>query len=1006
MKRISLVLMFLAASIVTFAQQKQDLSTASSSCTSTSCLSVTVDQTQGGASFTITANASGNTIQFEASGDGGTTFVALNVAPTSGGSSVTSTTSTGTWIANTAGLTNIRVRMSALVGGTTTVSIIQSTASARAGGAGGSGGGAVNCTTTGGVAFENGTNNTLTCTADLTWVPGPGNPAGLSATNTVANTGTGPVLGVGGLADWTINSPNTAVGDQIGGVGTANAHGSGHFGHVIGLTGSANYDGTGTIDELSGNSVEPNANSGGGTVTLSNGYDCGDQHGVSGVLNACYYAPNQGTGANDYALYLNGGNVRLNPNLTYSGGTGVLQTANPGFSFAAPSVTPAVGGASTWGYMIVARQGTVNAARSAEGTTSTGTATLSGVDNNVVTWLAVPGATAYDVFRSTVASGSFGYLATVNAPTVTYTDTGTAVGASLVNIPESGFQETTTGIHGGNMNWQQVWSTPAFVQNAQFPMDAPVSVLQQETAAPSTVGSLTATNDFTAGNFWAWGHQTGGTSRAPVGLNALAIGDSVPGPVNGINGIVATAINNTGSNSAQNWEIGVTAAAVNNSIGSSNFLAALYGSTTQNATLTGSINTETDVFADVFSGTKGSANKIGVYSSFFASQGGASHANAGAAQLTAAYYTQDTGTGATDYSFYSVGGKNYFQSLNNGTSVNDTVQLFNTTAAAAGAQQYSPALHYQGQGWKTNATAASQAVDFRSYVIPIQGTANPTAEWVLESQVNGGGYGNQMLYTTAGQLILPLGTVTVPSLLFNTGGNATGIWSGAAGNVNIVSGLTDLADFQSSQVRITTAVPLGWTSGAPSATGLDTAFSRGAAGLIDVGTGPAASTAGYLKSTAMTATTAADVTCGTGGTIANCTSATTITGLSFTLPLVSATWHMDCELIVGQATAATANQWLIQTATNGATNTTAGYMMNTAATAMAGGAVTDQASTTTAFQIAPNWTLGGTGTKMPVHIWATVTGASASGTVLNLQVINSNSSDLLTIYEGSACTVK
>lgn len=161
----------------------------------------------------------------------------------------------------------------------------------------------------------------------------------------------------------------------------------------------------------------------------------------------------------------------------------------------------------------------------------------------------------------------------------------------------------------------------------------------------------------------------------------------------------------------------------------------------------------------------------------------------------------------------------------------------------------------------------------------------------------------------------------------------------------------------------------------------------------------------YVKGTSQTTATAADVTCGTGGTIADCSTAQTITGLSFTLPLIATNWAMDCDLVVGQATAATANQWLIQTATNGATNTAASYTMATAATASAFGALTGQGTTTTAFQIAPSWTLGGTATKMPVHIHAYFEGVSVSGTVINLQVLAPTVADLLTIYRGSSCSL-
>ena len=66
--------------------------------------------------------------------------------------------------------------------------------------------------------------------------------------------------------------------------------------------------------------------------------------------------------------------------------------------------------------------------------------------------------------------------------------------------------------------------------------------------------------------------------------------------------------------------------------------------------------------------------------------------------------------------------------------------LNNTTAATSGNQQMSPPIVWRGQGWKTNATAASQTVDFRADVLPMQGTANPTGTWQLASSINGGAY--------------------------------------------------------------------------------------------------------------------------------------------------------------------------------------------------------------------------------------------------------------------------
>jgi hypothetical protein len=151
--------------------------------------------------------------------------------------------------------------------------------------------------------------------------------------------------------------------------------------------------------------------------------------------------------------------------------------------------------------------------------------------------------------------------------------------------------------------------------------------------------------------------------------------------------------------------------------------------------------------------------------------------------------------------------------------------------------------------------------------------------------------------------------------------------------------------------------------------------------------------------------TSSDWTCGTGGTVSSCTSAQTIGALTFTLPTEALSWTMDCSLVVGQATGTTANSWNIQTATNGATNIEADYSMATAATASAFGAITGVGSSTSTQVISPTWTLGATGTKMPVHIHATIEGASASGTVLNLQLVAPNASDLVTIYRGSSCRI-
>lgn len=75
-----------------------------------------------------------------------------------------------------------------------------------------------------------------------------------------------------------------------------------------------------------------------------------------------------------------------------------------------------------------------------------------------------------------------------------------------------------------------------------------------------------------------------------------------------------------------------------------------------------------------------------------------------------------------------------------GTTSTDGIILENTTAAAAGAQQYSPRIRWTGQGWKTTATAASQRVDMTAELIPCESTTAPFGVVTFSSQVNGGGY--------------------------------------------------------------------------------------------------------------------------------------------------------------------------------------------------------------------------------------------------------------------------
>lgn len=106
----------------------------------------------------------------------------------------------------------------------------------------------------------------------------------------------------------------------------------------------------------------------------------------------------------------------------------------------------------------------------------------------------------------------------------------------------------------------------------------------------------------------------------------------------------------------------------------------------------------------------------------------------------------------------------------------------NTTAAAAGSQQISPSLVLEGQGWKTNATAASQSVKFSMDVLPVQGAANPTGNFIIRSSINNAAYtsGNGLFLLTSGGDLNLLGGLTVTGAA--TAGRAI-IFNGGAGEL-------------------------------------------------------------------------------------------------------------------------------------------------------------------------------------------------------------------------------
>jgi hypothetical protein len=234
-----------------------------------------------------------------------------------------------------------------------------------------------------------------------------------------------------------------------------------------------------------------------------------------------------------------------------------------------------------------------------------------------------------------------------------------------------------------------------------------------------------------------------------------------------------------------------------------------------------------------------------------------------------------------------------------GVTAADGFILTNTTAAAVGAQQESPAIHWTGQGWKTTATAASQAVDCRQYLLPVQGAANPTGWLETDCSINGGTYN-------------PI--VTIPFSASATA--AMGIWFGTpTSNTGILQGATSELDFYGSGSRkwsmqvaniamvISKDYQYSWSSNSdPGAAAQDTAISRVSAGVV-----------GFGKTTTLSASTAkvqasAYQSAGTTFTISGC-STTSLTGGGSAGKFTSGTTGTCTPVITMGDSATAANGW-------------------------------------------------------------------------------------------------
>jgi hypothetical protein len=150
-----------------------------------------------------------------------------------------------------------------------------------------------------------------------------------------------------------------------------------------------------------------------------------------------------------------------------------------------------------------------------------------------------------------------------------------------------------------------------------------------------------------------------------------------------------------------------------------------------------------------------------------------------------------------------------------GVTSSDGLLLTNTTAAAAGVQQWSPRIHLTGQGWKTTATAASETVDWIIENQPVQGSTTPDTYLAFSSQINGTGYINQLNYSASKEI-------------FASAGN--GFAAGGSGG-----GFTSIRAYMNNGFQVSSSYTFGFTGSADGTAALDTVIGRGGPANVKFG---------------------------------------------------------------------------------------------------------------------------------------------------------------------------
>lgn len=205
-----------------------------------------------------------------------------------------------------------------------------------------------------------------------------------------------------------------------------------------------------------------------------------------------------------------------------------------------------------------------------------------------------------------------------------------------------------------------------------------------------------------------------------------------------------------------------------------------------------------------------------------------------------------TGSGGLGVTYNISSGSHTITQNSIGTTISSGVVLVNTTAAAAAAQQVSPSLELSGNGWKTNATAASQTVKWDVYTLPVQGSANATADLRFLSNISSTAQTPFDLCSVASGGAAPM--IELDGQGCSGIGGSTGLGPVNAGQTfGAYSNGTDRMLFTVTGQQEPNTGKFGWGAGALStAFNADTILARNNIGILEVDTSTVAGTWGQI----------------------------------------------------------------------------------------------------------------------------------------------------------------